>query len=283
MAALTINGITVPVEDGSLELDEDVVGVGLDRAQDGTARNNFNDIKRRFPGKTTPLSQADAQLLAVLFKGLGDHYTFDADAYSDKGVGWTSAPTMPTGASIVTATPTPKRGAGALQLDANAGHSIAFPLQRLTDGWCFAVWYSLAAAAFDLWIVSGAGTVAAGGAVAAAWKNGVAQGSVMPAWAAIDATARTLTLKGQAGGTGTFDDLVVLPAQMSSGLVAQFNTSMANSAWPSPYPVLTAAGDFHPVALSVLGKLTKSTNVMGALNGTFANNLRKLEFELWEQ
>jgi hypothetical protein len=282
VSALTINGIAVPVEEG-LELDEDVVGAGLDRGQDGSARNNFNAIKRRLAPKTPPMLIADAQLIGALLKGVGDHWTFDTDAYSDKGVGWTAVPTMPAGCSIISATPTPKRGAGALQIDANAAHSIAFPLPPLTDGWCFAVWFSLAAAAFDLWIVSGTGTVASGGAVAGAWKNGVAQSSVMPAWAAIDATAKTLTLKGQAGGTDTFDDLVVLPVQMSSTLLSQFNTFMTANAWPAPYPVLTAAGDFHPVSLSMLGRLTKSTIAQGVMGGSFQDNLRRLEFELWEQ
>lgn len=283
MSFLTVNGIDTKAFLEGVTKTRDVVGVGITRAQDGSARNNFNAKKWHVKGKTIPLSQADALFLQAMLDGKGDHWTFDADTYSDKGASWSGAPTLPTGVTLVTATPTPKRGAKCLQIDANASHSIVFPLEPLADGWTFAVWFSLAAATFDRWIVTGSGTVASGGAVTAAYKNGVAQSAVMPAWAAVDASANTLTLKGQAGGTDSFDDLVVIPEPLPSDLLSSLDTFYNSQAWPTPYPIVQCGGDFHPVALNMLGQPGDGAQGVGSINGAaYADNLVELAFDFFE-
>lgn len=287
MGVLSINGIEVPImRNAGPDNAPETIGTGLVRGQDASLRNNYNALKEHFSGKSPPMSQQDAMLIMALLQGNGDHWSWDVDGFSDKGGAWVgyaaATPALPTGVTLISATPTPKRGAKALQIDANAAHSIALLQSPLTDGWTVAVWYSLSLAAFDLWIFTGTGTVASGGAVTGAWKNGAVQSAVLPAWIAVDTAASTVTLKGVAGGLGTFDDLVVIPATISAAREADLNTFLTAQAWPMPYPVLLCSGSFHPVSLSMLGRVSKSANFMGVINGAYTAVGRTLEFELEE-
>lgn len=285
MAYLTINGVDAKTLASGASKDDLLVGAGIARAQDGTARNNFNAKKWTVKGKTAPLAQLDALFLEAMLDGLGDHWPFNVDAYSDKGSAWSGAgsptpPTMPTGVSIIGSSPSPKRGSGCLQIAASSSDFITFNVDPLRDGWTVAVWLSVGAATWNHYVISGSSTVASGGACGV-WLNGVAQTGSCPAWLSVDIGAGTVKLVGVTGSVQAFDDLVVVAAMASASVATQLDAFANAQAWGT-WPTCYCAGDFHPSALSMLGNPgTHDVTPVSSSTG-FMNNAVELEYELQE-
>lgn len=270
-----------------LSMKPEPIGAGVTRSGNAAAHSNEQDSKWHGTGRSVVLSRDDALFYAALLSRRLEHWPFNADAYGDKGFTWSGAPTLPSGVSIGAAAPAPKYGGGYLKLAVSATN-IAINTPKLTDGWAFAIWFAGGNVAWDLYIITGSGSVASGGAVAAAWKNGAAQAATMPTWASVSvsSTASVLTLKSSGSIINNFDDLVVIASQISSGVAAQLDTYLrvnTSGPWPTA-PTLSVSGDFHPTTLSVLGEGASTENVTGnLLDGSgFKPNLRRLSFDLLE-
>ena len=98
MPVLRINGHTVPVVQGSLQVKPIEVGSRV-MSYNNTAIFQRSNLKRTISFTTTPLSEMDAEALKGLIRGVGEYWSFDGDAngtisasefpaylYSNKGV-----------------------------------------------------------------------------------------------------------------------------------------------------------------------------------------------------
>jgi hypothetical protein len=277
MPALALNGITIPIARDGITVATDLVGSGPDRAQDGSTRFNYQSLRRRWQFKTERMPLIDASFLAAIIAGQGERWAFDTDMYGDKGQGPSVAPGTPTGSSLAAG----KYG-NALTFTAATGNAAIFPTPPAPDGWTVSLWYQQSAGGFDHYFVTALGDVGSGG-VATVWKNNVAQSSFIPFFMTY-AAATGISLKSQAV-IANFDDLVFIPAQLttvSAAIRTQLYTWLTTNAWSTPYPRLSASGDFHTVTVQAVGKVGDMTNAMSVVNGTFQDNARKLDFELWE-
>lgn len=271
MSYLTINGLSVGLALTSVTKTRDVIGAGVTRAQDGSARNNFNAKKWHLKGKTTPLTQTEAMLLRALLDGLGDHWSFDTDLYSDKGI---LAPGV-----RITSAPTPKYGAGALQL--GTGGTFTFTLaDSVSDGWTIIVW-NYESSAWHHYVGFGVNDSIGGGTW---YRDGVAHAA--PSWwttggnSTISGTTLFLDLVNE--GTDFIDDLVVIPAQCSAAQAASLYSFCSSNAWPTPFPALKVGGDFHSVSLTMLGQPGDGSISEVFLSGALQDNAVELAFDLME-
>lgn len=274
MSYLTINGISVGVALTSVSKTREVLGAGISRAQDGSARNNFNGKKWRFKAKTTPLTQTEGMFLRALLDGLGDHWTFDADLYSDKG-------SLSSGGSTRgTATPSPKYGAGYLLTGNNITQT--FPIDSVADGWTLLAW-TYESAAWHHYVGWGASGSVNGGT----WlRDGVSHAA--PTWwqsgaGLSSATGTVLTIDCVNDFVTEFiDDLVIIPAQCSAAQASALYAFHNAQAWPTPYPSLKVGGDFHPVALTMMGQPGDAQTSEVFLSGALQDNAIELSFDLLE-
>lgn len=121
MPVLRINGHTVPVAQGSLQVKPIEVGSRV-MSYNNTAIFQRSNLKRSISFTTTPLSEMDAEALKGLIRGVGEYWSFDGDAngtisasefpaylYSNKGVR-----PLTVGTSTAQQTSSVKYGAGSL-------------------------------------------------------------------------------------------------------------------------------------------------------------------------
>lgn len=275
MSYLTINGISVNVALTSASKTRDVIGAGITRAQDGSARNNFNAKKWHLKAKTTPMLQTEALFLRTLLDGLGDRWNFDADLYSDKGA-------KGTGGSVVTSSPTPKRGAGCLSLanGVNFTATVDAPVGT-NSGFTVAFWNSPTATNWTRYIVTrdysgppGVQTVYVAGSV------GALPSGVGPA-VTISGGVATLLLTNGSGATQGYDDVLFIPAYLPPSLVSGLDALMNSQAWAT-FPALTVGGDFHPVSMTMLGQPGDEQVNEVFLSGSLQDNAVEISFDLME-
>lgn len=110
MPALTLNGITVPVDVRSWEQPAPAVLGDRGRGTSGRSESAIRKRKRLRRGRTTALAKADAEALGHLLEGEGDAWGFDSNLYSARGLG----PSLADTSSVVGLFQ--KWGAGAVQV-----------------------------------------------------------------------------------------------------------------------------------------------------------------------
>lgn len=212
MAYLTLNGITIPVASGDGGERDDSMYAGA-RSITGTYVEDLVATKRIWECTTPILSRAEALAVKGLVLGDGQSWSFDTDLYSDKkGALLTSSGN----ATRATSAPTPKFGAGRLNVATSA---ITYWDESLAN-WTVGVWY------YDtsVWVhrlETAAGTQ---------WEDGV---EGVYGWSlAPSGTAYQL-------GVGAWDDLVLLPYTLTDAQGLQWPQS---EAW-SNLPHMTLDGD----------------------------------------
>jgi len=121
MPVLRINGYTVPVAQGSLDIKPIEIG-DRGKSYNGITLSQRSNHKRSISFTTTPLSEMEAEALKGLVRGVGEYWSFDGDAngtisasefpaylYSSKGVR-----PLTVGTSTAQQTSQVKFGAGSL-------------------------------------------------------------------------------------------------------------------------------------------------------------------------
>jgi hypothetical protein len=97
MAFITLNGIVLSVLVPTGERDELEIGEGLQRAFDGSAQRSVRAYKRRWSLSTIIDTPLTARAFQKLLQGRQHRWSFNADLYSDLGLG----PSASSGASSV--------------------------------------------------------------------------------------------------------------------------------------------------------------------------------------
>ncbi len=260
---LRLNGISVPVADGSVELEGLDIG-GMKRAEDGSPVINRRGVKGSWR-YATPVKTAEESLAwRGLVTGRGHSLSFDAQSwYTSKGM---SPNSVAGGWSFTTSSP--KFGAAMAQW--TTGNAL-WAFFSSASPWTLAWWLNQAAAGWHHYAQTSAGTK---------WIDGVlSPGGTM------------LGLGGVTAGVATFgsttasklDDLVALPYVVPDDWPAQmYEWGVAGNPF-SALPVLTADGDMIELntAVSVVGQQPKGRLFQAALSG-WKQNLHTFAFELFE-
>lgn len=263
MALIAIHGVTLQTAEASI--DPDTVGEGFARAQGGLGRQNFQAFKQHIKGRTVPLTQAEGFAWYAVLTGQTDHWGFAADLYSDKGYG-------PTASSGATQAAGGRNGSSKLTLAATTGN-ITYAVTT-TNGvtFCAGRYESGAWADYAL-------TWSAAGALTAVYRNGTAQAVSLPSW--IVYTSTSIQLTNTAASAQDFCELAVINAPAPTAWLSALNTWRASNNQATA-PRLTVAGDIHPIALTMFGKVGGTKNMMVVVGGAFADNARVIDFELME-
>lgn len=270
MPFASLNGVTLAVALNDVERAELEIGAGLERAFSGAALRSVQAVKRQWTLGLTPATQEEGVALVGLLQGRGDHLTFDADLYSDKGAGTS----LNVGASRATSTPSPKWGAGRLAIAAAGGNQVAWPLQ-LGTRWTVGCWRYESSTWHWYW-------VRYNGSAYAVWKNGASSSTSLPSWLAV--SSGSLYLVGNASTAEAFDDVWAVPYVMPTSWVAGLYALAQAQAFPQ-WPRLLLSGDLIPESsATVMGKVGRVRGQVGRLAGTagFSAALEQLSVELWE-
>ena len=280
MSFLTLDGIAWPVAKDKAEkdiLEIGYYGTAIDGSFIGTRRN----IKRQWKLTTPPLSPSDALALKNLLLGLGHHWSFDTSVYSDKGLTLSSGGLF----QIITSSPTPKFGAGCLQIGSgvqvNAVGGINPYAGAFASTFSYVVWF-WNGSSWDGY----AGSVNQGTAVAL-YKNGASLGAFFPGFVGYVPASGSLVLYGR-NYLGTaqisyFDDLVALPYLARNADLAVWS----NAAIPfGALPQLVPGGDLIdvPVPPAVYCYNVQSKLLMASLGdgGGFYDNAETVEWTMRE-
>lgn len=218
---MTINGWTVPVRNDSVRTERHEVGAR------GSSVGGVPFVDIQFEGdawqfSTSPLSLQEARALKRLLAGQGHRWTFE-----DGGAGnaWKYATSGAVASALLNAsraTDNPKFGIA--QLSMSTGGYVSWDLDL--SSWTAMVWRDTGAG-FALYLETSGGLYYRGG-------SAVAQED----W--FDVAAGVFSLYNDSGSTVDFDDLVVLPFDVSAGQAAAF--SARTTEWPSPAD-LVMSGD----------------------------------------
>jgi hypothetical protein len=260
---LTLNDIPIPVAADSFGEDAPQV-IGEDvRAFDGSLRSTEIAVKRVWRGRTTPKLQLEREALRRLIRGEGDHFVFDADLYSDKGLLATYGGSAPT----IVGSPAPKYGAGCVSVPNGSTLQVAGVIPSTAPlGWAVAVWrYN--GASWDHYLVTSAGEK---------WVNGARNDAASTTWLGV--ASGTLSLSGD-GAIRYYDDLVVLPFRIPTSWASIIYG--AGHAWPT-MPRLAAAGVGVPGGATVRGRLREGRQLQGDPGTGFTQDLGVVDFELLE-
>lgn len=271
MSLLTINGIAAQVAKDGLSAKREQVGGGVSRAANGSARLNFQSTKWHPSVKCTVATQAAAMMLGAMLDGLGDHWAFDEDLYSDKGTG----PSSNTGGTVSTL----HHKWGLASLAVAASGSVTWQVDPFSEGLTVMAWF-WNGVAFDHYLVA----YSTGTATIQQYKNGALVGSSFPSWLQVSLATSipaTVSILGGAGATNYVDDLAVVPAYCDPSQVSSLYFFHAANAWPLS-PTLYVKGDAMPTGQTkvMLGPTTgwdwKMASVAGGYYGV------ELQFDLQE-
>lgn len=257
---LRLNGIDVPVQDGSANLTQEDIGSET-RAADGTPVFNRRTTKRKWSLRTSIRTAAEALAFRDLVTGKGHVINFDANNYySSKGL----APTTIGGGWSITATLPKFGGFRAAHTVTNTSTWTAF---TSTSPWSISLWRTIdGGTTWNHWLLLSDGTK---------YLNGVLS---VAASAFCTVAAGVVTLGNDVAGG--FDDVVFLPTLVPSSWAASiFNAGFAFGALPR----LSADGSFveQNAVISVKGVVGDMKPYQGAL-GSYAANLHDFAFELKE-
>jgi hypothetical protein len=263
---LDVNGVLFPAANDSVTVELVWTGSGQTRAQDGSARVNFQNLKHHLKGRSVPVTLKEAVAWALLFAGQTDHARYDADLYTDKG----TAPSVSTLATQAAG----GRYSGKLTLGATTG-ALAY------DG----VWSTYGGTALVARFESGAWadygiTWSAAGACTNLLRSGVVQATAFPSWFTVTAATGQVKLLNTAGSAQDLDEFSVWAFEAPTSWLASLATFRSAQAMALA-PAFVCAGDFHPVSLTCVGHTTSAKAVMGVLSAGFAV-LRAIDLDVEE-
>lgn len=279
MTFLTLNGLTVSVADSSAS--KRVADVGwTGRSYDGDQHDSVLAERPSWQIATTPLTEAAGVELERLLHGDGHHFDFDSSLYSErKGLGPTSGYSM----SLVTSSPTPKLGTKCAKFGSG---SVLYYATGYTGDYSLLWWFNNTVSWEHLAVVydsaAATSTRYVDGAVnSSTWYNLYNSGN---RWGVT--SAGTLTFYGKLRATDTnatvaIDDLVVLPYQVTTGLINAHYNSGTGRAF-SALPLLDLSGDVteSPSAIEVRARDIEVGFVQGFSTGSWTNNLRTIRCAL---
>jgi hypothetical protein len=273
---LNVCGLVLTCKADKFAKTHEPIGGHDSRAADATLRINYQALKWKLKGTTIPLTYDVALFAQAILDGDGDHLPYDVDTTTDKG----NAPSATAGAPAISAVQS-KYGGNALLIHNTVGELVTYTFAPFGEGFTFLIW-RYESAAWHWYLV----TQLLSGGVVQVYRDGVFFTSgIVPAWMVITFATGVLTLQRiAADGTAVYyDDVVMLNAFCPSSLVAALYAFHNAQAWPTPFPMLNCAGDFHPVALTMGGKPGDSELIPGVLaGGAFTWNNVQLAFEIME-
>jgi hypothetical protein len=221
VSSLVLNGLSIPVAvqgaDSSPNVIEDAA-----RTVGGTMVRSRRAVVQSFKGNTIPVSAALAADIVGILNAQMDHWSFDNSTYwawSEGGLTTDGG----TGA-YATTTPSPKFGAGYLEVNAGAYWSAA---TALGTAWTVMLW-TYESGAWHHYALTSTGI---------RYKDGVVYGSAIAFLSVVSGSTRIGDTG--AGAAQQFDDFLALQWVASADLVAGVYALGVAVAAPSPY----ASGD----------------------------------------
>ena len=262
MPFATINGITLPIRDGSLKQSIQEIGE-RGQAFDGTAYQAIRARKRKWQFSTTPMSQADSLAWIALLNGQAVNWDFETDTYSLQGHAATVAGTA------TRTTAAYKFGAASLTIASASSSSAAWSV-GVGSSWTVACWRRYYNGATWIWqhrVTTSTGVF---------YSGGTATTDANPPTVA----AGVLTLAGGLNSNSVYyDDLWILPAVVPASWPAQMAAHGAQLVDASGF---TLSGDIVPAAVACVGQVTGSKALQGVVGGSFVSNAVELEVEIVE-
>jgi hypothetical protein len=269
MAMITLNGIALSVLVPTGDRDELEIGEGLQRAFDGSALRSVRAYKRRWTMTTAIDTPIIARAFQKLLQGRQHRWSFNADLYSDLGLG-------PSASSGATSAPGGNFGSNALSLAATSGSiSYAGLAGPSGVGGCTVM---VQRAESGSW-VDYALTWDATGALTNVYRQGIAQALAVPAWLVFTYSTGTVQLLNTAGTAQLFEELVVWPFEAPVGWLGQLYTWRLTNAWSFGLS-LTLAGSIG--SGQVTGKIGKIKLMPVTLNGNAYDAGESFALDLWE-
>lgn len=270
MAFLAVCGVEPSVLAGS-GFEETPRDIGeTEDAFDGTPKVSRQREVRDVSLEVGPYIQADAFAWDQLFRGAGQHFSFDSHTYGSKGLAQYYGPNSSIDSSEK------KHGAASLKVTTSDSHAYR-------GSGIFSAAGELTMMVFRQTTPGGGFThyiqTRSRGAAYANWTNGASKAAGNLSWVTMDTSNNEFALI--SGGTHWFDDLVLLPYVVPDGWVASLYSWHASNAWPQ-LPLLTVTGDAIPEASSrsVLGRVNRHRLVQAAIDGTFVSTGRVLSVSL---
>jgi hypothetical protein len=224
MAALTVNGLTVPIKHDSFT--EVIREVGdTTQAFDGTLRRSRLATKRDMSFDLQLSDGATGYAWEQLLRGLGEVWPFDSTFYGSKG----NAPATTTGFAIAGSF---KFGAGGLYCAGAAGPPTMSMTVPTSPGgaWTVMGWQKIDVGSWVHVVFTSASGM---------WVDGAASGA-SPSDYGLSMSGSSLTFTGHVTSDYFWDDIVALPFVVPSTWPAVF--AARTLAYPLA-PVLEVAGD----------------------------------------
>jgi hypothetical protein len=262
---LRVSGIAVPVLTGSASEQPEAIGE-VERAEDGSRLVSRRAIKEKYKVKVAHQAATDGIAWKKLLMGEGETWNFESSVYGSKGSG-PSAVTNSVQSALAH-----KFGTGCLRQTATTGTVSYATLPAGGTKWTVAFWRSVAAAAFDHYVVTSAGHK---------WFNGGRADGTATAFLTVTTATGTVKLDA-AGSTTDLDDLVILPFDVPDVWPPDW---FAYGSAFSQLAKLDVDGDLidgNVGTKTVVGTVTGIEVMPAAPAGVYAQATRVLEVELEE-
>lgn len=268
---LKLNGIVVPVLDGTAKHEPVELGDDDERAEDESLIVERRAIKERYGLVIAHRTNAHALAWRDLILGKGHYWSFDDTTkglYSSKGLGPTGSVT-----GVTLQTTSPYLGAGRVKI-ALGTNSLSYAMGA-QPALTAMVARNVNGFGWNHYIKDSAGNV---------WTDGVLVGSAP--FVTLTAGTGTVKLDGDATFDTFFDELVLLPFLLPSDWPAQmYAWNNSGKQW-SPLELLTATGELIDNNVTggktVRGHVKNMPLMQGALSGTFGQGVTTLDVELEE-
>lgn len=262
MSFLKVNGIEVPVADGSASEEQEVIGSN-ERAVDASSLVHRRAIKGRWTFETALRPAATAIAFRKLLQGLGHVWSFESTVYSSKGLGPSTL-----GGLVVSST-TAVWGSKSGKIAAAGSDSVFGNVWPSNSPYTVAFWNKDGAGAWTHYVLT---------STPACWVSGVAGAD--PGVLTPDSSG--FTLEKHATNDRYWDDIIALPYVVPDDWPGQMY------AFTSPWaglPRLYASGDFledDGGTKTVVGAVDGLVSVQGYYGGSFHDNLQRLAGKLEE-
>lgn len=271
-----MNAVPVSIEHGKFKEVTTKVGAS-DHMHSGQPRRTRRNRRRKWTATTRFNSPSVALEILRIAEGDGEVWTFDdatSPEFGSKGFGARAGSVW----TRLTTSPTPKHGAGCIEVDSSDAFEADF---ALGSSWTILVWKndSTSDANWVSFALTSAGDF---------WEDGTKNGSNDPdLWIDVSSGYPALEGKDDAGSVSPtrYDHLVVLPWVMTDAAAAAY-TAQSAIAW-GLCPRIHLSGDAVPDAdgVTVFGEETGTEYTQGNLGEGDGeeNNLRKLSLAFEER